>query len=97
MQTKNKIIISDLKYHMIYKWMLLNDFSLNDDDQYTFVKPEDDLIISIVANDEGDNSFMIIFKENEKKMQSFTGDINLPTLLGYLLWNNLITSYKISK
>ena len=89
--------ISDLKYHLISEWMELNGFVVSKDDDYMFIKEEDNLKVAIVSNGQGDHSFMILFLENEKEMSSFTGDLNLPTLLGYLLWHSLLTNYRITK
>jgi hypothetical protein len=96
MATKNKVHLSEFKYNIIHKWMTANNFVEDLNDKYRFIKKNDNLEIHIVADNEGDNSFMILFPENGKTMSSFTGDLNLPTLLGYLLWNHLITDYKIT-
>lgn len=89
--------ISDLKYHLISEWMELNGFVVDKEDDYLFVKEEDKIKVGIVSNGEGDHSFMVLFLENGKPMSSYTGDLNLPTLLGYLLWHSLLTNYRISK
>lgn len=96
---KNKI--SELKYHLIHKWMLLNDFKVSPKDDYTFIKEEDQLSISIVEDETEElHSFQINFPEKKGDstvmMTSYTGDLNLPTLLGYLLWHSLLKDYRIS-
>lgn len=90
-----KPLINDLKYFLIKEFMILNGFEVLKDDENVFTK--DTLTISIVKNEQQDTSFMILYLDKENLATLFTGDLNLATLLGYLLWHNLITDYKIPK
>lgn len=80
--------VSELRYFLIKEFMNLNGLTLEDvNDPYTFTNKKN-LIISIV-NYMGCPSFAIIFpdkKNQDVTVTSYTGDLKLPSLLGHLLW-----------
>lgn len=90
-----KPLINDLKYFLIKEFMQLNGFEVLPEDANVFTR--DTLTVSIVQNEQKDTSFMILSIKGESLEPYFTGDLNLATLLGYLLWHRLIENYQIPK
>lgn len=89
------MVVDELAYKLIKDWMVLNEFVVSGVNKYAFIKGN--VTVSIVPYDEeGNSTFRVDYMDGNAVYYFFTGNLILPVLLGYLLWHNLITEYKIS-
>lgn len=80
-------------YELCKDWLVLNGFVCSSEDEKLFT-----LGTSAVSmepfDQEGNLSFCITYIKDNQLLRMFTGNLEIPALLGWLMWLGILTIFK---